>query len=288
MNMMLALAIGDAYGAGFEYAPRSIVEQHNTLRAYIQHQKHAGIKPGMYTDDTQMSLAVAEHMLSAQEWTPLALAERFVDVFHRDPREGYASRFYDFLQKTRSGENFLENILPHSDKSGAAMRAVPIGLYASIDTVKAYSALQATITHDTPGGIASAVASSLACHYCRYQLGPVQDLLAFVAQHTQDILPNYPWQTAWASKVGSKGMDSAHAALYLLTQHVRMSDLLKACIGVTGDVDTVATIALGIAAHCEEYTDDMPQVLVNTLENGVYGRDYLCDLDKHLQRQFSG
>ena len=60
--MLVELAIGDAYGAGFEYASPQIVYSNNNLRAYIPHPKHP-IIPGHYTDDTQMSIAIAEAII---------------------------------------------------------------------------------------------------------------------------------------------------------------------------------------------------------------------------------
>ncbi len=61
--MMIELAIGDAYGAGFEYAPDTFIREKNDLSAYVQPPRHT-IKPGCYTDDTQMAIAVAEAMLT--------------------------------------------------------------------------------------------------------------------------------------------------------------------------------------------------------------------------------
>jgi hypothetical protein len=58
-----------------------------------------------------------------------------VPAFKRDPREGYAGRFYDFLRRVRDGAQFLAEIQPTSDKSGAAMRAAPIGVYPTVDEV---------------------------------------------------------------------------------------------------------------------------------------------------------
>src|SRR5947208_3168886 len=100
--MLVELAIGDACGAGFEYAADRIVREQNNLSAYIQHPRH-GIKPGCYTDDTQMSIAVAEAIVSDEPWTPENLAQRFVAAFKRDPREGYAGSFYGFLQEVKDG-----------------------------------------------------------------------------------------------------------------------------------------------------------------------------------------
>jgi hypothetical protein len=47
-------------------------------------------------------------------------------------------------------------------------------------------------------------------------------------------------------------------------------------------VDTVAAIAMGAASCCQEIEQDVPENLVNGLENGPYGRDYIINLDKKL------
>ena len=85
--MLLELAIGDAYGAGFEYAHRSYVQQHNDLSRYVKRPKYS-ITPGFYTDDAQMSIAIAELLFEQIECKPLNIATKFVDCFKRDPREG--------------------------------------------------------------------------------------------------------------------------------------------------------------------------------------------------------
>lgn len=274
--MLLELAIGDAYGAGFEYAANRIVREHNTGQAYIQHPRHA-IAPGRYTDDTQMSLAIAEAIVDGDAWTPQALAERFVAAFKRDPREGYASRFHAFLLEVRDGVEFLARIRPDSDKSGAAMRAPPIGVFASIDEVIERATLQARLTHDTPGGIASAVAAALSTHYFIHGHGPKSGLAAFIGAHVPG-----PWDIAWKGKVGAAGMDSVRAAISAVHAHSSMSELLRACIAYTGDVDTVATIALAAGACCPEIEQDLPESLYEGLENGAFGHDYLRDLDRRL------
>src|SRR5262245_26946208 len=104
--MLLELAIGDAYGAGFDYAADRIVREQNNPSCYIQHPRH-GIKPGCYTDDTQMSVAVAETIVADDPWTSEVLDQRFVAAFKRDPREGYAGSFYAFLHEVRDGAEFL-------------------------------------------------------------------------------------------------------------------------------------------------------------------------------------
>ena len=61
-----------------------------------------------------------------------------------------------------------------------------------------------------------------------------------------------------------------------------MSELLQKCINFTGDVDTVASIALGIAAASSEVENDLPENLYHLLENGPFGYDYIVNLDRQL------
>lgn len=276
--MLLELAIGDAYGAGFEYAPDSLIHEQNNLSAYIQHPRHA-IRPGYYTDDTQMSIAITEAIASGEPWTRETLAHKFVHAFKRDPREGYARGFYAFLQEISDGEEFLAKIRPYSDKSGAAMRAAPIGVFPDVATVISRCRLQAALTHNTPDGINAALIASLMSHYFLYRVGPKADLPPFISQYVPG-----PWANPWQGKVGSQGLMSAHAALTAVMAHNSLSEILKACIAFTGDVDTVAAIALGAAACSHEIHQDLPAVLFDTLENGPYGRDFLQQLDSQLMQ----
>jgi ADP-ribosyl-[dinitrogen reductase] hydrolase len=275
--MLLELAIGDAYGAGFEYA-NEMVEKYNDLSHYIQHPRHFGVWPGRYTDDTQMSIAIAELIVEQCAWTTLEIATKFIEVFKRDPREGYSVRFYHFLQETNDGRNFLENINPDSEKSGAAMRATPIGIYPSIPEVIEKCTIQAAVTHNTENGIKAACAAALASHYFIYNLGPKAELQAFLESH----LPGNMWSYTLPQKVKSKGWMSVRAAIIAVMRNDHTSTLLKDCVDFCGDVDTVATIALAAASCSNEYVNDLPQHLLDCLENGDYGREYLIDLNSKL------
>ncbi|MBD2198151.1 MULTISPECIES: ADP-ribosylglycohydrolase family protein [Calothrix] len=273
--MLIELAIGDAYGAGFEYANE--VSVYNDLSRYVSHPRHRLI-PGSYTDDTQMSIAIAEVIVSAAQWTPEVLAQSFVTCFKRDRREGYASGFYHFLLEIQDGSEFLAKIRPDSDKSGAAMRAGPIGIFSTPEKVIEAATIQAAITHNTPDGINAAVAAALMTHYFIYKLGPKRKLGQFIESYVL----SGEWSKPWEGKVKSKGWMSVRAAITAVIRNDSMSELLQDCIAFTGDVDTVATIALAAGSCSQEIAQDIPEHLVTGLENGTYGRDYLIELDKQL------
>ena len=273
--MLTECAIGDAYAAGFEYADPD-ASRVNDLSGYVRHPRH-GLEPGQYTDDTQMSLAIAEAIVSGGDWTKESLAARFVDVFKRDPRSGYARGFYAFLSGVTDGSDFLARILPDSDKSGAAMRAAPVGMYRDVATVLERTAIQAAITNNTPDGIRAAQAAALLTHYLVYDLGDKADVGRFIA----GLVPG-DWDKPWSGKVGQKGWMSTRAAITVVKVCDSMSQMLQMSVEFRGDVDTVAAIALSAASASRQVRQDLPQSLYAALEDGRYGRRYIESLDRKL------
>jgi len=273
MKLLSTIARADAYAFSFEYAPVDFVWASNRLSAYVKHHKHP-IGLGCYSDDTQMSLAVAEVLCSSELNTRERFADAFVQCFKRDPRYGYARGFHQFLTTVSDGAEFLAKIKPDSDKSGGAMRALPCGILSGIDEVIAVCTTQAAITHNTIGGIDSAVAAALTAHYFIYQLGSKADLPRFIQSHVPG-----DYHKPWFGPVGQKGSMSVRAAITAITLSSSLSELLSNCVAFTGDVDTVAALALGAASCSSEFVDDLPAFLTTDLENGPYGRDYISSLD---------
>ncbi|MGH3433538.1 MAG: ADP-ribosylglycohydrolase family protein [Thermocrispum sp.] len=280
--MLVELAVGDAYGACFEYADEAFVARHNTVAGYLQHPTHRDLRPGCYTDDTQMTIAVTEALLSGEPWTTEMLADRFVLAFRRDQRAGYSGGFHALLRQVRDGQELLDRIEPASDRSGAAMRAGPIGLLPDVPEVLHRVDVQARITHDTDSGVDAARAAALAVHYCHYDLGPVAQVGAWVDDRLRAAGGSGGWARPWHGPVGEQGWKSVRAALTALAAHDSLTGVLRACVAFTGDVDTVATIALGAAARSPQITADLPQALLDGMENGRYGHSYLRELDTRL------
>lgn len=284
--MLIELAIGDSFGAGYEFARHYAAP--SLSNGYIAHPTHELITggTGIYTDDTQMSIAVAETMLYWREPGPSEtrllpckewFADAFVDCFKRDERKGYAGRFYNFLCSVKDGKEFLKNIRPDSDKNGAAMRSVPIGLYSSIEDVKKVCELQARITHDTPGGVTSSQAVGLMSHYFYHGIGERKNLRTWLVSQVDG-----PWLMPWSGKVRVHGVDTARAVVHLLATYDRLSDIIIEAVNFGGDTDSVAAIASGIASLSAEFHQDIPGHLYSNLENGPYGRDFLIRLDDKL------
>ncbi len=274
--MLVELAVGDAYGAGFEFRNPLYVRAFNRLDRH----RRPGLsvsKPGRYTDDTQMTIAVTEALLSGEAWSAELVAAHFVGAFKRDPRGGYAPRFGRFLRSVEDGDEFLDRIRPGSDRSGAAMRAGPLGVLADVGEVLDRAAVQARVTHDTPGGVSSAQAAALMVHYFAHRVGAPDGLTAFIVGHVPG-----EWDRPWRGRVSMNGIECVRAAITAVSTHRSLAELLRGCVAYGGDVDTVATIALGAASWSVDYALDLPVVLLDGLEAGAFGRGYLEDLDRQL------
>ncbi len=276
--MLVEMALGDAYGAAFEFMGDDFIARENDLSGYKRNPE-TRLGDGRYTDDTQMSIAIAEHLLSQEAPTAGALADRFVAVFQRDERRGYSKRVFGALQGAHDGQAFLSSIEPISDRSGAAMRASPIGLLPDLAEVLDRAAFQASLTHDTPGGRMSACAVAAMAHYLAHTLGPRAELGRFVEAH----VPGYAWSAAWTGRVDMQGLSCAHAALSLVQSTSTLSQLLKDAVALGGDTDTVAAIAMFSGSLCTDVPNDLPAALYEGLETGPYGMDFLRDLDSRLR-----
>jgi ADP-ribosyl-[dinitrogen reductase] hydrolase len=91
-----------------------------------------------------------------------------------------------------------------------------------------------------------------------------------------------PWSRSRSEPVGSNGIDSVHAAIQAIVMHDKLSAILRQCIDFKGDVDTVATIALGAASLSADIIQDLPRHLFDGLEDGEWGISYLMRLDVRL------
>jgi hypothetical protein len=291
--MLVEIAIGDAYGAGFEYADENLPK--NDLKGYTKHPTHA-LRPGQYTDDTQMSIAIAESLIARFDhgvpWVAETLAESFVHCFKRDWRDGYARGFQKLLEEVTSGNMLCSRLIPNSDKSGGAMRATPLGLLDKTGTILEMTEIQAAITHNTPDGIAAAQAAALMTHHLAFGY-----MVADLREHLCDLLPKHAdvFATPWIGRILAPGLHSVRAAMQAILDadvfapeggagrmQRSLSQILQRVIAFTGDVDTAGAIAMGAASSSPDIVNDLPDVLRYGLERGPYGHDYLEKLEVKL------
>lgn len=294
-DMLLRIAQGDAYAIAVEYVSRKehpkVFEALLNFEGFQQHPTYNKLSPGMYTDDTQMSIAVAETLILTNDPSSRDFAEAFFRCFKRDERDGYSRKFQAILEKVRTVDEMLKAIIPDSTRNGAAMRAVPIGVIDNPGKVVLLAGFQGAITHATWGGVNSAGAVALMSHFALHSGDDFDRMYDFCVQ----VLPAFdafkePWTGPVHHKIDPKGlgvgMMTAHAVFTLLTTESSMMDMLKTTIEWGGDTDSVAAIALGIAS-ARHTTEKLPDFLEEKLEvNGEFGVDFLKDLGKQLMAAY--
>jgi ADP-ribosylglycohydrolase len=283
--MLVELSLGDAYGCGYEFAkPDILAVRKNDLSQYYPHNLPGYLMAGSYSDDTQMSIAITEALLENSPWTHEDLAERFVKCYKRNPHNGYSRVLQGILDNVNNGTELLAAITPISDKCGAAMRSCPIGTIKDENEVIRKATIQATITHNTPEGIFSSCAIALAVHYFLHKNGSKDGLWDYLKNHPFEANISSVWEEKWPAKtrVTSDAIPCVKAAITAVVETDSFSKCLLHCVDYTGDVDSIAAMAMGIASvipNEKEMKSDLPQNLLDGLENGEYGFNYLRKLD---------
>lgn len=301
-RMLIGLAIGDAFGAGFENAHRG------SSRLSVQKPYRYPGGKGIYTDDTQMSLAVAELMTSNLPFTGEALASQFVYAYRRDIRGGYSRRTAGTLGHSWCGEDLVKALSIEERKQrrsdGSAMRAVPLGLYPDLSDVEQFAMDNSIITHAHPAAVSASIGVALASHYAYYALGDSRDIVRYVRQY---LAPFHPGLDSYLAEIDNlddvdysrilgkyadKGAPYQDAktilgvVLFILKHHsLDVPAIIDQCVWFGGDVDTTMSIAVGIAMM-NAPADPILYDLVNDLENGRYGRDYLLRLGRALGAKY--
>jgi len=151
---LYGVAIGDALGAPNEgKRPGWIREPVRRLRA---HHKHPA---GTVTDDTELTLALAESLLEQGGLDPEDLARRFVERGRRMVGGGRATRAA--LERLAAGVPWWQAGTP-SAGNGAAMRAAPVGLFFDeAREARNVAFVQGLLTHRDRSALAGAIVNAL-------------------------------------------------------------------------------------------------------------------------------
>jgi ADP-ribosyl-[dinitrogen reductase] hydrolase len=293
--MLVELAIGDAYGLPFEFVNDvNFINTHNNLE-YHEHPTrfHENIKAGHYTDDTQMTIAVINHLLLAKnlpgQCTQSSLMRKFIEAHRQDVRQGYGKRLTVALSHAikENSDNEVDTFVKYlgenvSSANGCVMRTLPYGLLPDADQVVRYAIMNASTTHMTFSATKATCVASLISHYLYHEMGPLTrlHLQTFIAHHMHEI---FMFRDADDTKrVECDALETVRAVLYLITSEKSQSAILRKAIALRGDTDSVAAVSMGLSSFSKEIEQDIPRNLYDNLENGLFGKDYLVALERLL------
>lgn len=279
-GLLTCIAIGDAAGAPFEFGTKDMLKKFSADRYPNE--------IGTYTDDTQMSIAVALHTFGRIEFSTNAYASYFWNQYQEDKtRPGFSRRTRsaleepDVLRFTTSCASQMPR-----DTNGCVMRVLPIGYIKDVERVKQAALAQCVVTHPFAECILASQFVALMAHYSIYRFNEVnldqflRDQLG-VSEYNKIA---YAWDKE--SEIPCNAVMTA-SFVYNNMKGTSMKRILERAIFVGGDVDSLAAICMGLAYLNPGITNDLSDNLYDNLENGKWGRDFLQDLSRQLASDFS-
>jgi poly(ADP-ribose) glycohydrolase ARH3 len=316
---ILGTMVGDALGAGVEFWPCEDLNdtldriamgtptQEDMLYVHVIGMLVRPVPPGTakYSDDSEMTLGVAESLAALGHTDPADLAQRFAQNYH--PWRGYGMAAAGVLEAIRNGAVWNEPAQKvfngeGSFGNGAAMRVAPVGLFfsgtdnASVAEAARHQSLP-THTHilGIEGAIWQAIAVATAINCDPHDFAPTDFLDAIRPHLTQGIyhekldeiatlLTREPQPCAVAEILGTgiEAHEAVPAALFsFLSRWDSFADAVLYAVRLGGDTDTIGAMT-GAISGAFHGASAIPQNWLDGLEDGYMGRTYAVALAESL------
>jgi len=257
LGCLLGLACGDAVGGPVEFYRRGAFPQIRGMHGGGKFQ----LRPGEWTDDTAMTLCLAESLLERDGFDPLDQMQRYrrwVDEGHHSSREHafglgktVARALLAFL---RSGNPIAGSSNPATAGNGSLMRLAPVVLwfYPEVESAVEHAARSSVTTHAAPEAVDCC--RLLAVVICNALAGkPKADLLAgssrFLTEPKVLELAAGNYRDKPREQIVGSGysVQSLEAALWCVHTTDSFEQAVLAAANLGDDADTTAAITGQIA-----------------------------------------
>ena len=230
--MMYGAILGDMIGAPYEFDMGDKTKNFPLFSARSQ-----------FTDDSVMTIAVAEALMDAKGATDVEVKRTLVHSLQKwgqkYPNAGYGAMFIHWI--------FADDPEPYgSFGNGAAMRVAAAGwLYDTLEETRKYARLSAAVSHDHPEGLKGAEATASVIFLARTG-STKQEIKDYIVQEfgydltrtCDEIRPTY-----YHIETCQKTVPEAITA-FLEGQD--FEDVVRTAVSLGGDCDTLTCIAASI------------------------------------------
>ena len=239
--MLMGAILGDIAGSIYEFDP------HKSTDINLQDKRMD------YTDDTIMTIAVADWILNDKRHTMNGLVERMQQWGRRYPHPmgAYGNMFSQWLRS--------DNPMPYNSwGNGSAMRVSAVGFaFDTLEETMNVAKKCAEVTHNHPEGIKGAQATAAAIFMARTG-SPKEVIRRYITdtfgynldRSCDDIRPTYGFDGSCQGTVPESIIAFLDSKDY--------EDALRLCISLGGDADTMGAITGAIAGA---YYNKMPYAL---------------------------
>jgi len=286
---LYGVAIGDALGAPLEFMSKEEISRKHGRVTEMIGGGWLNVMPGEITDDTQMTLAVAEGIIEDPDNPIKAIGKRFIEWARSGPKDiggtcSMSIRWAIFLgQNDAPDEEKWFEASKYTSKAnggrsggnGALMRTVYPGLY--------YKDLLMAV--ETAGAIAQMThwdkKSTEACNLYTEMIHLIIESVnkEQALQIIRDVLQGSEYCLETRKQLNPTGyvVDSFKCALHSIAVSPTFEEAITEAVNLGGDADTIAAITGGLAGAIYGY-NMIPERWINTLAQAIKNRlDRLVD-----------
>ena len=242
---MYGAILGDMVGAPYEFDMGDKTKDFDMWNDFAQ-----------FTDDTVMTVAVAEALMAVGEKADEdkikgAVVEAMRKWGHRYPHEGYGTRFERWLYDL--------NTEPYNSYgNGSAMRVSSVGwLYYSLERTIEVAKWTAEVTHNHPEGIKGAEVVAGAIYMARNGFSKAQ-IRKFAENAGYDLS-----RTCDEIRPGYHHVESCQEtvpeAITAFLEGLNFEDCIRTAVSLGGDCDTLTCITGSIAEAMYDVPNDMKE-----------------------------
>ena len=261
--LLIGAVIGDIAGSIYEFNP------HKSKDINLQN------KDMEYTDDTIMTIAVADWILNDKKLTKKGLVTRMQQWGRKypNPMGAYGGMFSQWL--------LSNNPKPYNSwGNGAAMRVAAVGFaFSSLEETLKVAKKSAEVTHNHPEGIKGAQATAAAIFMARTGYTK-EEIRRYISENygydmnrtCDDIRPTYSFDGSCQGTVPESIIAFLDSKDY--------EDAIRLCISLGGDADTMGAITGAIAgAYYHQMPYDLYEFAMNKLPDNIKGIIKLFDAE---------
>jgi len=248
IGALVGLAVGDALGTTLEFSRKpSKAVLHDMVGG-----GPFGLRPGQWTDDTAMALALADSLTAYPELDAHDLMERFV-AWHRDGTYSCTGSCFDIGITTaealrrfeRTGNPFAGSTDPDKAGNGSIMRLAPVAIrhWSDRDTLLRVARDQSRTTHAAAEAVEACEA--LALILAEAIAGrSMPEIVTGAASRVKGFRPGQPRE-----EVRGTGyvVASLHAAMWAVSRTTSFETAVLLAANLGEDADTTAAVAGQIA-----------------------------------------
>ncbi|MBD3920458.1 ADP-ribosylglycohydrolase family protein [Paenibacillus sp. PR3] len=247
---LYGVAVGDALGGTTEFMSRTGIQKTHDYLTEIIGGGVWDLEPGEVTDDTMMTLCVADGIMEQPDAPMAAIGEHFLTWYRSDPKDiGNIIRYV----LSRYDGNWMEAAfvahmdLGQSAGNGALMRCLPVALaYANLEEVERVSRQQAKMTHYDDRCAATCSMYNRIAYRMLVEGAGLEEAIAVDIAGTEytDLLQ--PGAQPNCEPTGFV-VDTMRWVLHLLLTSNSFEEVVQRAANEGGDADTIGAIAGGLA-----------------------------------------